>query len=145
MESHNPFVGAWKLISWRHINLKGVVTYPCGPHPIGYLLYTQDGYMATEVMDPDRHLRDTSLPPERVLSETLPEKERLNDQVTFLAYCGTYSYSIQEEMMTHSVKASSIPSWVGKDQSRHFEFKNGNLFLTHKGAEIIWEKAVRRA
>jgi len=145
MKNTNPFVGTWQLTSWKNTSRDGVVTYPCGSHPVGYLLYTEDGYMAAEVMDPDRHLADAALPPEPGMAQTPHEKKRLTDQVTFLAYCGTYSYSIEEELMTHSVRASSIPSWVGKDQSRRFEFKNGKLFLTHKGAEIIWKRALRRA
>jgi hypothetical protein len=141
MGDDNPFIGTWKLISWKNTNLNREVTYPCGTHPIGYLLYTEDGYMAAEVMDPDRHQGDVSFPPE----PALPDKERLRAHVTYLSYCGTYSYSMQEEMMTHHVKASSIPSWAGRDQTRHFEFKDGNLFLSYKGAQLIWGRAVFHA
>jgi len=141
MEKNNPFIGAWKLISWKNIHLSGAVTYPCGTHPVGYLLYTEDGYMAAQVMDPDQHQRDASLPVEPGLAG----RDRLTAGVTYLSYCGTYSYSMQEEMMTHHVKASSIPGWIGKDQPRHFEFKDGKLFLSYKGAKLMWERAVPHA
>jgi hypothetical protein len=33
----------------------------------------------------------------------------------------------------------------GKDQIRHFEFKDGKLILSSKGSQLIWEKAIDHA
>jgi hypothetical protein len=74
MESNNPFIGTWELISWENTCPNGEVTYPYGKHPIGYLLYTEDGYLVAEMMDPNRHQRDASLSIEPAFDQTLPDK-----------------------------------------------------------------------
>lgn len=143
MQNINPFIGTWKLISWENTGPNGEVTYPYGMHPVGYLLYSADGYMAAEIMDPDRHQHDTCFPMEPAFAQTLPDKDRLAAYNTYLSYCGTYSYSIEDGMMTHHVKAGLIPSWAGNDQPRHFTFEDGKLFLGDKRVQLIWERAVR--
>lgn len=142
MKNSNPFIGTWRLVSWQNTDAKGAITYPCGTRPIGYLLYTGDGYMAAQVMNPDLHHQNALFPRKQELLETHPGKGQRNVHVTYLSYCGTYSYSIEGAMLTHCVKVSSITEWIGKDQLRHFEFNGANLFLSHKGAKIIWERAV---
>jgi len=142
MEKNNPFIGTWKLISWENTSSHGGVTYPYGKHPVGYLLYTEDGYMAAEIMDPDRHQHDTCFPLEPAFAQTLPDGDRLAAYNTYLSYCGTYSYSIEDGMIIHHVKAGLIPSWVGNDQPRRFEFKDDKLLLGGEGAQLVWKRAV---
>ncbi len=126
LNPHNPFIGTWKLISWTNIDINGVKTYPCGRNPIGYLLYTEDGYMSAEVMDAERHQSDNSSTVEPISGEGA-NQHRSGEVLTHLSYCGTYSYSIEKEIIIHSVKASSIANWVGKENRRHFNFNNGTL------------------
>jgi hypothetical protein len=145
MKNENPFIGTWKLIAWENTDPDGVVTYPYGEHPVGYLLYTEDGYMAAEIMDPDRHQHNPCFTIEPAFAQTLPAQERLSAYNTYVSYCGTYSYSIKDEMMTHHVQVGLIPSWAGNDQQRHFKFQEGRLFLGNKRAQLIWERAVSHA
>ena len=145
MENTNPFIGTWKLISWENTDSDGVVTYTYGKYPVGYLIYTEDGFMAAEIMDPNRQQHDPDLPLQAAFAQTLPEHDRVAAYSTYLSYCGTYSYSIEDGMMIHHVKAGLIPSWAGNDQSRQFKLENSKLYLGGKGAELIWERAVRHA
>jgi len=145
MENSNPFTGTWKLISWENTDADGNVTYPYGKHPVGYLLYTSDGYMAAEIMASDRHQRDINFPLEPAFAQTLPDEDRVAAYNTYLSYCGTYSYSNETGMMTHHVKTGLIPSWAGNDQSRHFRFEDDKLFLGGKSTQLIWERAVSHA
>lgn len=145
MKNRNPFVGTWKLIAWENTDPDGTVTYPYGKHPVGYLFYTEDGYMAAEIMDPNRRPHDARFPVEPAFAQTLPDDDRLSAYNTYLSYCGTYSYSIDEGMIIHHVKAGLIPSWPGNDQPRHFTFKEGKLFLGDKRARLVWERAVNHA
>lgn len=142
MARKNPFSGTWKLISWENTSSDGGVTFPYGRHPVGYLLYTDDGYMAAEIMDPDRHQHDTCFPLEPAFAQTLPDADRLTAYNTYLSYCGTYSYSIDDGLMIHHVKAGLIPSWVGNDQPRRFAFKDDQLLLGGASAQLIWKRAV---
>jgi hypothetical protein len=137
----NPFIGAWKLVSWENTDPNGVVTYPYGKSPLGYILYTEDGYMSAAIMDTDRRQSDAKFPLEPAFAQSLPEKDRVAAYNTYLSYCGTYSFSIEEGIIVHHVKLGLIPSWAGNDQHRHFEFKDGRLCLGEKRARLIWEKA----
>ena len=142
MENSNPFIGTWRLVSWENTSIDGRISHPYGKHPVGYLLYTADGYMAAEIMDSDRHQHDPGFPVEPAFAQTLSDKDRLAAYNTYLSYCGTYSYSIEDGMMIHHVKAGLIPSWAGNDQPRHFEFKDGRLILGGGRAQLVWKRAV---
>ena len=50
----NPLVGTWKLLSWENRSLDGQVTYPLGEDAVGYISYTQDGYVFVSMMRSDR-------------------------------------------------------------------------------------------
>ncbi|HOO78505.1 MAG TPA: lipocalin-like domain-containing protein [bacterium] len=145
MERAHPLVGTWKLIAWENTDAEGVVSYPYGEHPIGYLLYTEDGYMAAEIMDPDRRQHDARFPVEPAFEQTLPDEDRRAGYDTYLSYCGTYTYSAAEGMVRHHIKAALIPSWTGNDQLRRCSFRDGKLFLTHKRARLVWERAADHA
>ncbi|NES72196.1 MAG: lipocalin-like domain-containing protein, partial [Okeania sp. SIO2D1] len=46
----NRFVGTWRLVSFELKDVNGQVTYPYGKDTIGYLMYTEDGYMSAVIM-----------------------------------------------------------------------------------------------
>lgn len=48
------FVGTWKLRSFEVKLPDGSVEYPYGKSPVGYLVYSLDGYMSAVIMDKDR-------------------------------------------------------------------------------------------
>jgi hypothetical protein len=140
MKINNPFIGTWKLISWENKGPDGAVTYPYGKTPAGYLIYTADGYMSAQIMDEDRRQGNPDFPPETAFGQTLPDNDRIMAYNTYLAYCGTYTFSLDGHMMVHHVKTGLIPGWSGKDQARQFEFNDGKLILGSKRARLIWER-----
>ena len=50
----NPLVGTWKLVSWENRSLDGQVSYPLGEDAVGYISYSQDGYVFVAMMRSDR-------------------------------------------------------------------------------------------
>jgi hypothetical protein len=55
----------------------------------------------------------------------------LREAVTgFVAYFGTYDVDEAAHTVTHHVEASLVPSWVGTDVKRQFNFQDGRLLLT---------------
>jgi hypothetical protein len=138
---NHPFAGTWKLISWINTDSGGNQTFPYGKNPSGYLIYTADGYMAAQIMNPDRQQGNPDFPAEPAFSQTLPDSDRLTAYNTALSYCGTYSYSLETQRVVHHVKISLIPGWSGKDQPREFEFRDGKLILGSLRAKLIWERA----
>ncbi len=143
MADANPFVGTWKLVSWEVAQPDGTIRYLYGKEVVGYLIYTADGYMAAEIMDPDRQQSDPHFPLEPAAAQTLPESDRARAYSTYVSYCGTYT--VAGTTMTHHVKAGLIPSWTGRDQPRTFQFDHGRLIITAGNQKLTWERVVPHA
>jgi hypothetical protein len=67
----------------------------------------------------------------------------------YTAYFGTYEVNEQEGTVTHRVRGSLFPNWVGQEQKRFFEFSgNGPALKTPPiraaGAMVtgilVWER-----
>ena len=54
MTAKKPLVGTWQLLSWKNVDEEGNITYPFGEDAIGYVLYSEDGYMSTTLMTANR-------------------------------------------------------------------------------------------
>ena len=143
MTDSNPFVGIWKLISWEITQPDGTIHYLYGRNVVGYLIYTADGYMSAEIMDPDRRQSDTNFPLETADAQTLPDPDRARAYSTYLSYCGTYT--VEGNTVTHHVKAGLIPSWAGSKQRRRFKFDQGCLIIGAGKHKLTWERAVKHA
>ena len=143
MTDTNPFIGAWKLISWEITQHDGTIFHPYGKDVVGYLIYTADGYMSAEIMDPDRQQSDPNFPLEIAVAQTLPDPDRARAYSTYLSYCG--SYTVEGDTVIHHVKAGLIPSWTGSEQPRHFRFEHGCLIIGEGTQKLTWERAVKNA
>ncbi len=141
MPDSNPFVGTWKLISWEVRQPDGTVRHLFGKDVVGYLIYTADGYMSAEIMDPDRRQSNPDFPLEPAAAQTLPDQDRARAYSTYVSYCGTYT--VEGDTVVHHVKAGLIPSWMGSEQVRHFKFDNGRLIIELGKQKLVWERAVR--
>ena len=141
MADSNAFVGTWKLVSWEVAQPDGTIHYLYGKDVVGYLIYTADGYMSAEIMDPDRQQSDPSFPLEIAAAQTLPDPDRARAYSTSLSYCGTYT--VEGNTVTHHVKAGLIPSWTGSDQRRRFRFELGRLIIGSGKHKLTWERAVK--
>jgi hypothetical protein len=67
----NPLIGTWRLISWENRGADGQISYPLGKDAMGYIMYTQDGYMFVAIMSPYRGRFDT-----RIFSAEAQRKKR---------------------------------------------------------------------
>lgn len=120
------FAGSWKLVSYERRTPTGEVSYPYGKDAVGWISYDGQGHMSAQIMKRDRDRFDADTP----LGGTPNEKVKAFEE--YIAYCGTYTVNAASGTVVHHVQASLYPNWVGKDQTRHFEFANGNLILTVK-------------
>jgi len=141
MTDSNPFVGTWKLVSWEVTQPDGTIHYLYSKDVVGYLIYTADGYMSSEIMDPDRQQSDPNFPFEIAAVQTLPDPDRARAYSTYVSFCGTYT--VEDNMVTHHVKAGLIHSWTGSAQRRHFEFDHGCLIIEAGTQKLTWERAVK--
>ena len=142
--TQNQFVGTWRLVSFELKDVNGEVSYPYGKDTIGYLMYTEDGYMSTVIMA----ARRSKFSSEDFLRGSTQEKA--NAMEKYISYCG--SYEIKDKKIIHHVKASLFPNWVGTYQERFFEFTEDYLSLTTPSfklsekrltGHVMWERCTK--
>ncbi len=125
--SVSPLVGVWRLVSFETTLASGRVVRLFGPHPVGYLLYTPEGYMAVQISRP---------------ATGLSRWQRSSRR--FLAYSGPYT--VVGETVHHQAQLHSLASSVGQQLVRHYTFEGANLVLTGdagRGAthRLVWAPA----
>jgi hypothetical protein len=134
------FIGTWKLISLE-LRSDDQVTYPFGKDPVGYLMYSDEGYMAVAFMASERQ-RFSSMDMMNATTE-----EIVAAAGTFMAYCG--KYEVTEDKVTHLVEVSFIPNLVGEKQERFYKFEGDKLMLKtppmilggkQYSSYLIWKK-----
>jgi hypothetical protein len=134
-------VGAWRLVSWHLTDAEGEITYPYGESPQGQIIYTETGEMSAQLMHPGAELGDLSG------LDSVTALNRIAE--AFFAYYGSYTLDTALSIVTHHVRGSLAPTWVGTDQVREFEFLGNNrLQLSARLGEdivrgeniLIWER-----
>jgi hypothetical protein len=118
----SQLVGTWRLVSFEFRSPDGKVHYPVGKNPVGYLIYSGDGYMSATLMTANRTRLDADL------LWAASKEEKVTAAGTFIAYCGRYE--IKGDRVIHHVEASLFPNWVGEPQERFFKFADDQLSLT---------------
>lgn len=114
----DALVGAWRLVSWQQETAAGVVDLPYGEMPEGQIIYTSNGQMSAHLMNPDGSLAgSTASGADEILGLVVQ---------TYFAYYGTYTLDEAAGTVTHHVRGSLAPSWVGTDRVRAFEFLGDN-------------------
>jgi hypothetical protein len=127
-------IGHWTLESLVAMD-GSEVEYPMGQDIEGVITYEQTDHMATQIMRHDRP-RFASGDMDR---GTLAE---LSAAVAgYTAYFGTYSVDESTAVVTHHVKGSLFPNWVGTDQRREVVFDGDRLTLTSQ--PILFEGKTR--
>ncbi len=122
MHAREALVGAWRLVSWENQAADGQVSYPMGPNPIGYVLYTGDGRFSVTIS----RLGRAGFAAGDLLSGTTEEKARAVEG--FVSYAGRYSF--HGDRVIHHVELSLFPNWVGSDQERWVELLGDRLTLS---------------
>lgn len=134
------FVGVWKLVSIE-FHFGDQITRFWGDDPVGYLMYLPNGYMSVQFMPSQRRNYASGDP----LAGTTDEY--IDAATTFVAYCGTYT--ITEKTVTHHVKVSFFPNYIGQQQVRHYVISDDTLTLStppmmlegeEQTAQLVWRR-----
>jgi len=141
--TQNHFVGTWRLVSCELRGSDGQVSYPLGQDAVGYIIYTEDGYMSVAMMAAKRLKFGAG----EIVIAGGTDEEKVAAADTYLSYCG--KYEIQGEKVVHHIEVSFFPNWVGVDQERIFEFDGNTLSLStppfivggrQQTAHLIWQR-----
>ena len=139
----NNFVGVWRLVTSEFKQSGGSTGYPYGKDAIGVLIYDEHGHMSAQIMDPDRPIFASG----DIRKGTADEIRAAFDG--YMAYFGNYEVDEEEGTVTHRVRGSHFPNWVGQDQKRFFEFSGNRLTLktppipaagTMVTGILVWER-----
>jgi hypothetical protein len=141
------FIGTWALVSNEDRLTDGSTrSYPAtGPHGKGYLMYTADGHMCAELMNPDRPAWKDRWNPS--------DAEKVSAIDGFVAYCGRYEIDEANRVMYHYPEIAWSPNYVGTKQPRPYTFNGDLLTFSDKatgqpgvaGYSITWRKVAASA
>lgn len=124
--------GAWKLISYE-VHLCGPVSitrYPLGKNAQGMIMYTNDGYMAVQIMAQNRPLFKGGNP------HSGTKEENSTAAASYMTYSGTYCVGTgadEKPLLKHCLDFSLYPNWLGTNQLRICELENDELTLRPHG------------
>jgi hypothetical protein len=139
--TQNSLVGTWKLLSLEFRFEDGQVIYPFGKTPIGYLIYTEQGYISVNIMNANR----SPFSSEDITK--LSKEEKAAAFETCVAYGG--QYEIKGDKVIHYTEVSTIPNSVGIPQEHIFQLTGNRLSLSTSPSEmennsaipmVIWER-----
>lgn len=147
---NTSLVGTWFLVSLQTTLPDGRKILPYGPAPRGILIYTADGYMSANLMQPDRAPLRASLAqiahpwfrwrhPIRFLSSL---RQLIDAATRVQAYAGRYRCEGDE--VQHEVDVALLPNWVNGTQRRRLQLTSGQLILTAEETgmthTLVWQR-----
>jgi hypothetical protein len=120
----SQLIGSWKLVNLIEVAVEGgSISHPMGKEPKGLIIYSPDGYMSAQIMNPDRK----NFVKEHFTGAT-PE-EYTQEGSTYLAYSGPFEVDEANKTLSHTMYVSLFPNWTGQTQNRIVSFKDGLLHL----------------
>jgi hypothetical protein len=141
----SQLVGVWRLVSYTD-ELEGQKdSFPFGPEPEGFLIYTPDGFVSAQLMMPGRSLFESHDWRGGTADEYLQAGRG------YIAYCGVYRVDEEKETVTHIPSVALVPNLILKGQLRSITLSGDRLTLCTvaspdaHGASVIsrleWQRA----
>jgi hypothetical protein len=116
-------IGVWTLVSFTDEREGCQDTHPFGPEPVGFLIYTPDGFVSAQLMKPGRSVFRS-----HDWQHGTPE-EYVESGSGYIAYCGTYEVDEANETVTHIPSVALLPNLIHGRQLRAVEIKEDRLTL----------------
>jgi Lipocalin-like domain len=136
------FLGVWRLIRCESRYKDGRTEYPYGEKPVGRITYDKAGRMSAQLMRPGRPAGKVPSGVGLVVGNATTDEIR--EAVDgFASYFGTFDIDEKTKTVTHHVQGCLVPSWVGTDLKRTYQFTANRLTLTATTTatrELVWER-----
>jgi hypothetical protein len=142
----DKLIGAWKLISYKELPVDGSAPfYPMSERAEGIILYTPDGFMSAQFMEPDRKFF--------VSGDWFKgtDEEYRQAASSYVAYSGPFHVDEEKNIVTHSLFVSILPNWIGQTQPRLVRIEGDDLYLSSVtpfhlrgrtvNAQLHWKRA----
>lgn len=121
------FVGVWTLESFTEKMGSSAELNPLGPAPLGFLIYTAEGFVSAQLMRRERNALGTD--PWDAGGADLTKG--------YIAYCGSYVVHEDRGEVIHTPKVSLLPNLIDQDQHRNFTFSHDTLTLVTRQAREL--------
>jgi Lipocalin-like domain len=116
-------VGVWSLLSYADQQDGKADAHPFGLDPQGILIYTADGFVSAQLMDPNRaQVRSAAW-------HGGDPEELAQAAAGYIAYCGRYVLDEAQRTITHIPTVALLPQLVGNAQRRKVSLDAGLLTL----------------
>ena len=137
----DQFLGVWKLISYRRMR-DGKTDHPYTEKPVGRITYDAAGRMSAQLMKPGR--KSSIASGVSYVNGRGTDAEIREAVEGFVAYYGTFEVDEKAGEVVHHVEAGLVPSWVGTDLRRKYQFAGKRMTLTAETpgtrVELVWER-----
>jgi hypothetical protein len=142
-ESAAPFIGTWRLESIESQVKTGERTSVRNERPEGLLIYDACGNVAAQIMWPGRRLLASGNQRDGTTEEIREAFEG------YSAYFGTFTVDSEAGSVTHNVRGSLMPNWIGGPLVRFYDFGDDTLTLRTapdhiRGRELIYTLVWRK-
>jgi hypothetical protein len=141
------FIGVWKLISGvSKDEVTGEIRYPWGKNPVGRLSYDEAGRMFAQLMNPGRRAVGGLANRGSAAAIATASADDMREMLTgFNAYFGTFDVDEPSRTVIHHLQSALIPSWVGSDQRRKYEFSGPDQLIILNTASqaayrLVWQR-----
>jgi hypothetical protein len=145
--ARKKFIGVWKLIRGESKDeVTGDVRYPWGTKPVGRLVYDDAGRVFAQLMNPGRRSVGGMTNRGAAVAIETASAEDMREMLTgFNAYFGTFDVDEPDRTVIHHLQSALIPSWVGTDQRRKYEFSGSNQLIMFNTASqaafrLVWQR-----
>ena len=118
----DDLIGGWACHRWTISYEDGRVTEPFGTSPVGFILYTADGFMAATIMKTGR----------KAFAARTPREASVEERAA--AFDGYFSYAgrwrLVDGRIEHLVSVALNPGLIGTSQWREATLDAGTLTLS---------------
>jgi hypothetical protein len=119
LAARRSFVGVWTLESFTEKTGSSEEVNPLGIAPLGFLIYTAEGFVSAQLMRRDR----------KALGPDPWDVGGVNLTKEYIAYCGSYVIHEDRGEVIHVPTVSLLPNLINQDQHRSFTFVHDTLTL----------------
>ena len=147
MSIASQLVGVWRLVSYTGEQEGQKDSFPFGPEPQGFLIYTPDGFVSAQLMMPGRSLFES-----HEWGGGTPD-EYLHAGRGYIAYCGAYQVNEENQTVTHIPSVALVPNLIFTRQLRSVTLSGDRLILRAVGiakaagasvtSRLEWQKAAK--
>ena len=125
--THGPIAseltGVWTLVSYAKQQEGRADTFPFGPRPEGFLIYTPDGFVSAQLMKPGRSLFQTT-------DWNGGTAEEYQDSGSgYIAYCGVFEVDEDKKAVIHIPSVALIPNLIRQREVRSLTLVDDKLTL----------------